>query len=384
MGRVAGRGYHIFFGVALLTLASLGAWWTVFIRGAVEMESEARLHELLDAARLEAAVVGHGTRSPVPGPIVGRPDLEWISSETCNSQELCAPALPNHPTMSVRPTAEVVEAVRLKTSRRRLMIIGEGTLLFVLLGVCTGMLYRLVRQERSNLRRMELFVSAVTHEMKTPLAGVKSLLQTLSAGRVPPDQEPRLLALGLRETERLQHSIENVLLVGNLRTDRFKVRLEPVELRPLLEAFLEHRRPALVDDPAAIRLEWEQGGGAIRVLADPSALRVILENLTDNALEYGGPSPRVILKLICFDDGVRVSVEDQGVGFDSRSAEQLFAPFNRVVDHHAAVQHGTGLGLSIARTLARRMGGDLTGSSPGPGQGSVFTFTLRRAAETSP
>jgi len=296
---------------------------------------------------------------------------------------MCAPSLPNHPGMSARPIADAVEAVRQKTIRRRVMIIGEGTLLFVLLGVCTGMLYRLVRQERRNLRKMELFVSAVTHEMKTPLAGIKSLLQTLSAGRVPSEQEPRLLALGLRETERLQHSIENVLLAGNLRTDRFQVRLEPVELRPLLDAFLEHRRPALVDDPAAIRLEWEQGQDTQRVLADPSAVRVILENLTDNALKYGGPSPRVTLKVAGSNDGVRVSVEDQGVGFDSRNAESLFTPFRRNVDHHDAVQHGTGLGLSIARTLARRMGGDLIGSSPGPGQGSVFTLSLRQATETS-
>jgi signal transduction histidine kinase len=374
-----GRGYHIFFGVALLTLAALGAWWTVFISQAVELERTARLESLRSAAMLTALSAGCRDLAPAPGPSSRDSRLEWVASTECEAGDLSAAALPNFPELSVRPLPQTLQALEHKKRRRHVMIIGEGTLLVLLLGVCTYMLYRLVRQERRNLRRMESFVSSVTHEMKTPLAGIKSMLQTLAAGRVPEPDKPHVFALGLKETERLQHSIENILVAGRLRTQHYRLQVEPVALREVLDAFLEHRRPALVDCPDAICLQWQLEGDEQHVLADPSALRIILENLTDNGLKYGGDDPTVTLRVRRDAGQVLVSVEDQGIGFVGERAEDLFTPFRRDLDNGKAVQHGTGLGLSIARALARRMGGEVVASSPGPGQGSTFTVVLREA-----
>ena len=113
----------------------------------------------------------------------------------------------------------------------------------------------------------------------------------------------------------------------------------------------------------------------MQVLADRDGLRVILENLLDNASKYGGGSVRLAAGV--GDGRWRLDISDQGRGFAPETAEKLFDLHNR--GSGEGITHGAGLGLAIARQLARRMGGDITAHSAGPGQGAVFTVTLMLA-----
>ena len=111
---------------------------------------------------------------------------------------------------------------------------------------------------------------------------------------------------------------------------------------------------------------------AVQVMADRDGLRVILENLLDNAHKYGGGSVR--LAGVVRDGRWRLDISDRGRGFTPEIADKLFDLHHR--GSGDGVTHGAGLGLAIARQLARRMGGDITARSPGPGQGAVFTVSL--------
>jgi signal transduction histidine kinase len=106
---------------------------------------------------------------------------------------------------------------------------------------------------------------------------------------------------------------------------------------------------------------------------------VILENLLDNAHKYGGGKVR--MAAVVEQGRWRLDISDRGRGFPPESAEKLFDLHNR--GSGDGVTHGAGLGLAIARTLARRMGGDITASSGGPGQGAVFTVTLLVAPQAA-
>lgn len=374
------RGYHLVFGLTLLALAALGTWWLIFFARAVEFERDARMSQLRHAAVVAALTLGHRSQPPAPGRIEGPVTLEIVPRELAGGDRPGVPIGPLHPQFVVRPAAAPVDAVEQALWRRKIMVFGEGLLMLVLLAVCTFMLYRLVRQERRHMRRMETFVAAVTHEMKTPLTGLKSLLQTFSDGRVPQSEQAKLYAMGLKEAERLEHMVENILIAGRLRGGAYRVHNEPVALRPFLEGFVEHRRRYLVDRPDAVGLVWEPRAEDVAVHCDPQALRIVLENLTDNAFKYGGSQtgpPQVTLRVRHEPGRVRLSVEDAGMGFDPDRAEDLFVPFTRVITGPAASQHGTGLGLPISRELARRMGGEIQARSPGPGKGSRFTVSLR-------
>ncbi|MDD5309595.1 MAG: HAMP domain-containing sensor histidine kinase [Deltaproteobacteria bacterium] len=331
---------HVVFAAALATLLVLGSWWTIFHNRALETEREAKLL-VLQRDALVAQCEGAGI-TPAPAP----------------------------------PKAALV-AIEEKAHRRHIMVTGEATLLFTLIGVCVFMLYRLVSQEREYRGRVEEFVESVTHEMKTPLAGIKSLLQTLAAGRVPDAQQRELSVLGLKEAERLEHTVENCLMAGRIRLGEDHVAMENVKLRELLDRFTEHRRGYLFDDPSAIDLSWEMEAAEATVSADPRAVVAILENLTDNAFKYGGDKPRVTVRAKDEGGRVAISVEDQGVGFPPEQAALLFEPFHRALGKGSVAVHGSGLGLSIAKALALRMGAQLSAASDGPGKGSRFTLTLR-------
>jgi signal transduction histidine kinase len=375
---------HFLFGFALVTLTALGSWWLIFFARAVNLERTAALNNLVHASVVTALMLGHNESPPEPGPMASMLangyELEIVPASAREPGDLFSPIVPNFPDFGVRPARASVRAIEAKVRRRHFMVIGEGSLLFVLLGTCTAMLYRLVRQDRLQIRRMEEFVALVTHEMKTPIAGIKSLLQTFVAGRVPAGQEGVLYALGLKEVERLEHNVENILISGRLRDGAFAIHAEHIDLGMFLEQFVEHRRRTLIDRPEAIQLHWEDDRQVMKVHADPSVLLVILENLCDNAFKYGGVEPVVILAAERQADRIVIRVCDQGVGFEPEKAEDLFVPFKRSLEGQDTVRHGTGLGLPIARALARRMGGELAGRSKGPGTGSCFILTIPEAA----
>ncbi len=372
-----GSSSHLLFGFTLVTLAALGTWWFIYFSRTVEVEKQAWLNELIYASNIAALMLGNSENAPTPGPIEAHSPLEIIARAQADSGDMFVAAYPRFPEFGVRPMPAVRAHIENRIGRRRWMVIGESGLMFVLLAVCTYMLYRFIHAQRRHNQRMESFVQAVSHEMKTPLTGVKSLLQTLQAGRVSDAMRPRLLAMGLKETERLEHMVRNILISGSLKADNYEMQLEKVSLRPFLQTFLEHRRSLLTGNTVQLGLDWQCASEELTVQVDSTALQVVLDNLTDNALKYGGT--HLSLRVSHATPRVRLSLCDDGQGFAPELAEELFIPFRRALPGGHGVQHGTGLGLHIARSLAERMAGRLCGSSAGPGKGSEFVLELEEA-----
>jgi signal transduction histidine kinase len=263
------------------------------------------------------------------------------------------------------PTAEVMA----EYGRKRLMLVGESVTLTLLAVALAGFVVRYARHERAQVRRLEGVLAASTHELKTPIAGVKALLESLRTGVLPPAQMAPYLDKGLAATERLEHLVEGILAY------QAAVARGPrgVEVRPLgawVDSVLEHR----FDDVGSGKVRVELGASEptpVRAASDP--FRVILENLLDNAQKYGGDAP-VVLRARLDGDRVGLDVTDTGVGFRPEDADAIFEPYER--GGGAERRHGTGLGLYIARTLARSLEGDLRAESPGEGRGATFTLWL--------
>ncbi|MBJ01358.1 MAG: hypothetical protein CMK00_00645 [Planctomycetes bacterium] len=385
------RIYKSLYGASLVTLTLLGAWWMVFFLRSVENEHAAARAALEHEARLVAWDLA---RSPgVPAQVPDASGVAGLSGQpavTGNFVVLPSTDLPPgtfalelgdaHPGLSLTLAPSALTALGERFARRRLMVIGESSLLIFLIVIFGLMLIHLLMRERQHRARMEDFVATMSHEMKTPLAGLKSMLQTFSRGGVPPEQAGTLFAMGLKETERLEHMVENVLLSGQLRTRTFELGMQAISLRPLLADFLEHRCSYLVGSTDDIVLAFEPAALEPTVLADPRALAVILDNLCDNAAKYGGSPAHTSISVHAAPGGCAVNVEDRGIGFAPEQAPRLFEPFRRGLRARAQVQHGTGLGLAISASLAIQMGGALTAHSDGPGQGSCFTLTLQGTA----
>jgi signal transduction histidine kinase len=373
------RGYHYVFGLALTALIALGGWWIVFFQHTAALEKKASLNELMHISVAIALMLGQADTPPQLGTLHGEQRLEVVKASAHEAGDIFSPLVPRYPGLGVRPRPELLVQLQAGAARRQLMLVGEGSLLVVLIATCVAMLFFLIRSDRKQMLAVEDFISTVTHEMKTPLTGVKSLLQTFAAGKVPREQERVLYAMGLKEVERLEHMVENVLISGRLRAEHYEVGLETVAIRRLLDSFIEHRQHYLVGRKESLRLLWEPPDGDLALVCDPHALTIVLDNLTDNALKYSGESAEVTLRVRRLGGSVEIAVEDRGIGFDPARAELLFQPFIRAVDAASGVHHGTGLGLSISRALVRRMGGRLAAQSEGIGRGSRFVVTLNEA-----
>jgi signal transduction histidine kinase len=258
-------------------------------------------------------------------------------------------------------------ALDARGERLLLMIAGESGVFVLALILCMMVLFVVARRRQEARIRMERMLQFTSHELKTPIAGVRALLQSLELGSVPPDQHAPLLKSGIAECDRLEHLAETILAYQRAVSLPQGGPLEAHDARALIAEVLSHRALGYGAESIAVK-----PAPPVRVYANPDAFRVILENLLDNARKYGGG--KVELHSSTENGRWKLEVRDFGLGFDPKLSEKLFNPFARAAK--GAVSHGSGLGLSLSRLLARQMGGDLNASSQGEGKGSTFTLTL--------
>jgi len=210
--------------------------------------------------------------------------------------------------------------------------------------------------------RRGAFVSAVTHEMRTPLTTFRMYTEMLDQGMVR-DEDKRRYYLGtLRtEAERLSHLVENVLAYARLERGRTKGRTESVTVHGLLDQMKE--RLARRAEEADMKLVVEADDEVLDVCAqtDASAVEQILLNLVDNACKYAASAGERLIHVEAgrTDGAVALRVRDHGPGVLRKDAPNLFRPFRKSARDAANSAPGVGLGLALSRRLARSMGGDL-------------------------
>jgi signal transduction histidine kinase len=357
-------------------MIAMVGWWTLFMANAVQIEQTVALSQLQVQAHRSAITLGQQQLAPQ---LEDTKHLDAMVLLPCKEANTEAVALvPHHPATCIQVQERVLNQIQERLTRRNDMVLGEGLFLFLLLAICSFMLYTLIAEKQRHADRMESFFHAATHEMKTPLTGIKTLLETLRAGRVPDSERDQLLSLGLSGCHQLEHRIENVLIAGGLQAGQQKVNLSPTTLAPFLAAFIDHRLHTLAGRSEDVRLSTPCDP-ELHIQVDPDLLRVVLENLVDNGLKYGGEKPVVEIAVAQCEEIVGIAVSDSGIGFESAVQEAIFTPYRRALSDGHKVQHGTGLGLSIARDLCRKMGGDLVAMSHGKNQGATFTVTLQAA-----
>lgn len=347
-------------------LVALAVWWVVLVGRVVRLEDE--LARRLLTLRSRAVASELEGRPLEPGPLASSPPLELVPVAEAGRRGVAV----GDSGLAVRPAADAERRRARRFMRRKVMMLGEGALVLVLAGATLGLPLRLVFAERRRRRDAEAFLARIAHEMKTPLAGLKALLQTLGEGRVPRDRLRELAGLGLRQADREEQLLENLLAARRMAERDARSRLAAVDLAGAVRDWEESRRGAL-----SLRGRIDTRGVASHAVeADPGALQVVLDNLADNAFKYGA-SRLVLTSERAAPPTIRLAAEDDGQGFEPDQAEEIFRAFHRGAHGRQLARHGTGLGLSISRGLARGMGGDLVAESDGPGRGARFVLTLR-------
>jgi two-component system phosphate regulon sensor histidine kinase PhoR len=195
------------------------------------------------------------------------------------------------------------------------------------------------------------FTAAVSHELRTPLA---RLLALLESALLPGAHTRSLIEQAQAEIEQTRELIDDVLFLSELETGREVVALGSTRVLPVLEEVVGGLRER--SDRAGVRLTAE-GDSSIELPLRPRMLRVVAQNLAENALRYAGHGSTFTLS-IRSEDGRRVLTGvDDGVGVDDRELARLFERFYRA--DHARATRGTGLGLAIVKHVVTSAGGSV-------------------------
>lgn len=217
----------------------------------------------------------------------------------------------------------------------------------------------------------EEMLSAVSHEMRTPLTAILGFSDFLLSEDIPPEQQRSCLETIFRETERLNELIGNFLELQRLKARTEATSFRPVDLRELVEQVLDvFRSSSRLHDiisiiPAAV----------VPVMGDRDQLHDLLANLISNAIKYSPDGGRVTVDSHVEGNSVILSVRDQGMGIPEALQEKIFDKFFRVDNSDRRKRGGTGLGLTLAKEIVLSHGGRIWVQST-PGQGSTFFVSL--------
>lgn len=275
---------------------------------------------------------------------------------------------------STAPQGETAEMA----SRRQLLL--AGLALAVILVLTSGYLTaRTVSRELAVARLKSEFVSAVSHEFRTPLATLCQLTENLADGRVTTEERRNdYYQAQARATNRLHRLVERLLDFGRMEAGALRYRPELLELGQITRSVVDEFEHVAATSGHEIRVTIEPELPQVR--ADRGALGQALWNLLDNAIKYSPGRPAVWVEVAREDGFVAIRVRDQGLGIPAQEQKRLFRKFVRGSAAEAAQVKGTGIGLAMVDYIVRAHNGRIHVDSV-PGEGSTFTLLLKTEAQ---
>jgi two-component system, OmpR family, sensor histidine kinase SenX3 len=235
----------------------------------------------------------------------------------------------------------------------------------------------LIREIRRN-EQHDAFINAVTHELKTPIASIRLYLETLKTRDVGDEERHEFYNIMLADSERLLHTVEQVLRAGRTGHKRPRIVSASIDLGAMVRECLELTRVRYGLNEAALIYSESPEARSVRVSGDVEELRAAFSNLLDNAVKYSDDEVQVWVSLALDNKRVVVRVSDKGIGIQSAQLKRIFKRFYRVPGRFMARVKGTGLGLFIVHSVVTKHGGRVFAESPGLGHGSTFTVHLPR------
>ncbi|MFC8347535.1 ATP-binding protein [Streptomyces sp. NPDC057280] len=235
------------------------------------------------------------------------------------------------------------------------------------------------RRLREEQQAKDRFIATLSHELRNPLAAATAATELLALDM--PDGHPALSVLE-RQLGTLVRMSNDLLDGTRALTGRLELVRERVDVRSVVESACADIRGLFGHESR----ELDVGLPAAPVVVDGDRLRLaqVLTNLLSNALKYTPPGGRTEVALRADEGRARLTVRDDGIGFDPAQAEDLFGVFMRAAPAGPDTPEGLGLGLAVARTVVELHGGRISAHSEGPGRGAAFTVLLPVADLTAP
>ena len=231
--------------------------------------------------------------------------------------------------------------------RKARMILGEGMVFGAMLIVGLFLIQRFFQKEMESAQKQKNFLLSITHELKSPIASVNLITETLQKRDLDKIKQNSLLSGILTENKRLEKLINNLLLSAKLQT-RYQYNFEKNDLFAVIESHVEKYKvlfPAL-----ELHLDGKPG---IMVDIDKEAFESVISNLLENAIKYAGTAKPIDVKVYPAHKYACLEVIDMGPGISKHEKNKIFEPFYRIGNEETRDNKGTGLGLYIVGRIVK-------------------------------
>jgi two-component system phosphate regulon sensor histidine kinase PhoR len=235
----------------------------------------------------------------------------------------------------------------------------------------------IVLRDLTEARRVEHvrrdFVANASHELRTPVAAIRALAETLEAGALTdPVAGPNFLGQIVSHTTSLTTLLDDMMQLARLEGTEQRLKPKHTAILPMLTRAAERLQPQAEAKRVVISISAPKG---LELYADPDGLQGAIVNLMDNAVKYTPAGGRIMASAEAEGDRVHIRISDTGVGIPPEDLERIFERFYRVDKARSRALGGTGLGLSIVKHAVEASGGKVWAESE-PGKGSTFSVLL--------
>jgi signal transduction histidine kinase len=249
------------------------------------------------------------------------------------------------------------------------MIMGEGMVFVIVFLFGAIYLHKSFNRERKLQEQKKNFLLSVTHELKSPLASIKLLLQTIQKRDLTKAQIQDFIGKSLLDIERLDDMVENMLLASKIENRSYSFPKASFSLSVLVDSIVNRLQITKCDgNQQIINAEIEP---KIEITGDKFALTSVVTNLVENAIKYSKPCEAVEVKLFQKEGRVHLQVADHGIGINDEEKSRIFDKFYRVGSEDTRNTKGTGLGLYIVKQVLDKHEASIRVKDNRP-EGSIF------------
>jgi len=226
-------------------------------------------------------------------------------------------------------------------------------------------------------RRKDEFLATLSHELRNPLAPLKSALEVMRHAKAAEATQARVLSVFDRQLHHLTHLVDDLMEVSRITQDKMELRRETVDLAALARAAVCDTAGLM--EQARHQLALELPPYPVTVDADPTRINQVIVNLLTNAAKYTPDGGRIVLSLAVEDGAAVLAVRDNGIGLPAHALATVFDMFSQLEPALERARGGLGIGLSLVRGIVELHGGTIAAHSEGEGRGSCFTVRLALA-----
>lgn len=254
-----------------------------------------------------------------------------------------------------------------KTTNIVALVTGLVLVVSILVGIVLIFIY--LNRELNQNRMYDNFIANITHELKSPLASIQLYLETLNLREVDRERQKEFYDLMLRDASRLQKLINSILEISALEQKRIAHNFQVYKINQLTRKLISEAEEQFKLPPGTIKIK---GRVPHHCVIDRQALKIVFDNLIDNAIKYRRGQLDLAVSLSANHRNVFIEFADKGIGIVTKTKKTVFHKFYRLENSKSPSVKGTGLGLYWVKEIIKYHGGKVSVTSEGENRGATF------------